>query len=150
MSLPAIIIIIVISFAQTIEVSANIQWGNATKKYINVNGGVLEVLSAPYKKFTGRTLVELPSLWGGVVSTELQCINRCSETSGCVSAVYRAGDGGCYAYNVTCSQVDYHCYKKKEGYVMFEIKVNLKKKIYILLLPQFCTKTDGITALRAR
>ena len=116
--------VFIVSFIQITNVIADsTQWGNATKRTINVNGGVLEVLAVPYKKFTSQTLLKLPYLWQGVVSSELQCANKCSETSGCVSAVFHTSDGGCTVYNVTCSHVDFYCHKENPGYVMFEVKV---------------------------
>jgi len=137
----ATIFIVVIYFTHIVDAFANTQWGSVNKKYIDLNGsGVLEVLSAPYKKFTKQRLLRIPHLWNRVVSTQLECIDKCSETSGCVSVVYRAASSRCYAYNVTCSQVDYHCYKKKNGYVMFEIKVNFALNSFYLSNKKMFTK----------
>ena len=110
-------------FIENIEASTNSQWGNVTKRTIHVKDGILEVLYVPYKRFADHTLVQIPHLWSGIVSSELQCANQCSETTGCVSSVYQTDNGECYTYNVTCSQVDYHCHQRKPGYVMFEVKV---------------------------
>jgi len=68
-----------------------------------------EVLSVRYKKFTSQQLLRIPYLWDGVVSTELKCINKWSETSGFGVSAVSTDSGRYYAYNVTCLQVDYHC-----------------------------------------